>query len=232
MREPSSGTVLFAAVAASLALHVVGLSTLASVAKRTADTKRPPVKVRIVEVAPEPKKEPPPKVEPPKAKPKPHPKKKIKPKVATERPKPAVPPKQPPKPVQGLTASAMTPGGKIAVPLGNTLMMEDTGERLKKAPPPMDADLSADAKLVRDSITTPKYTDAALDASIEGLTVVDVLVDESGKVTDAELKHKVGYGMDERILAAAFEARFVPRKNKLGRPESGWTEIRFNLQIP
>src|SRR6185437_10750058 len=114
----------------------------------------------------------------------------------------------PPKVIQGLSASSTSDKGKFAAPLGNTLMTNDTGERVKEAPPPIDADLSADAKLDHSSITKPQYTDSALDANLEGTVVVAVFVDESGKVTDAELNKKGGYGMDERIIAAARQARF------------------------
>src|SRR5262249_42259643 len=156
---------------------------------------RPPVKIKIVEKPPEPKKEPPPPPPPPPP-PKPKPKPKPKPPVATERPQPKAP--EPAKPVQGFSKDALTAGGKgPAVPMGNTLMREDEGKRLKEPPPPLDADLSADAKLIRDSVVTPQYTDAALDANIEGYVDVDVYVEGSGKVTQAELRKKVGYGMDQ-----------------------------------
>lgn len=190
-----------------------------------------PVKIRIVEKKPEePKVEPPPPPKPIEKKPPKKPEKKI----ASERTPPKEPPKDPPKPIQGLTEESFDKSGKgnVAAPLGNTMMMEDTGERVKEAPPPMDADLSSDPQLVRASVVTPQYTDAALDASFEGYVTVEVLVDETGKVTDAQLTKKVGYGMDQRILDAAYAARFLPRKNRLGRPEAGWTELRFNMEIP
>jgi TonB family protein len=211
-------------IAASALLHTATFTYISSRPKiqvREPET----VKVRIVETPPAA-----PVVVPPKPKaetPKPKPVKKI----ATERRPPAVPVPDA-KPIQGLDKSAVSPDGKgIAAPIGNTLMTEDTGVRVKDAAP-MAADLSADARLIRESITTPQYTDAALDANFEGVVMVDVYVDETGAVREAEMRKKVGFGMDERILAAARKARFEPRKNKLGGPESAWTEIRFTMQIP
>jgi TonB family protein len=126
----------------------------------------------------------------------------------------------------------MNPGGKVAAPLGNTLMVEDTGERLKEAPGALQGDLSAEPELIRDSITKPEYTQAAIEAGLEGSAIVEVLVEETGKVLEAELKKRIGFGMDERILTSAKGARFKPRRNRYGRAETAWTEIKFTLQLP
>jgi len=218
----------------SVVVHLITVKTLTVQARLTA-AKPQPVKIKIVEKKPEPKvieapkppPPPPPKpIEPPKPKPK------AKPKVATDRPKPVDPNLPPPKPIQGLAPDAMSKGGKVAVPLGNTLMTGDTGERPKVAPAAFEGDLSSDARLLADSIVKPEYTDAAIEANLEGQIVVEVQVDEAGKVVDASLKRKVGYGMDERILNSVKGARFTPRKDRYGKAEGGWTEIKFNLQLP
>jgi len=223
------------AAALSFAAHGFLGGVIASARRMQANQPQKPVKVRIVEVKkeepkPEPKPEPP-KPEPPKEKPKPKPPPKKQP--ATERKKPEKPPENPPQPIQGLSKDSFATEGKsgFTAPVGNTLMTEDKGIRVEEAPA-MDTDLSADAKLIVSSIVTPQYTDAALDASFEGYVTVDVFVDETGAVTDAEMKKKVGYGMDDRILAAAKNARFTPRKDKLGKALKGWAEIKFNMQIP
>jgi protein TonB len=189
-------------------------------------TTPPPVTITVVPKEappkPDPKKDPPPK---------PRPKDR---KVASER-KPKQPPAPTAKPVQGLSAEAISAEGTgIAAPIGNTLMTEDEGKRLKAEDVGAlgNQDLSADARLIRSSFQTPSYTEAAIDAAIEGTYVVDVYVDETGNVTSAELTKKVGYGMDERLLAAANQARFEPRKNRFGKAEPGWTTISFRLELP
>ena len=80
--------------------------------------------------------------------------------------------------------------------------------------------------------SNPSTPTAAIEANLEGLIVVEVQVDETGKVADASLKRKVGYGMDDRILNSVKNARFSPRKDRYGKAEGGWTEIKFNLQLP
>ncbi len=49
---------------------------------------------------------------------------------------------------------------------------------------------------------------------------------------DAPSDFLIGYGMDERVLAAVKQAKFIPQRNKRGLNESAWTEIKFQLEIP
>lgn len=136
-------------------------------------------------------------------------------------------------PIQGVTKDSVSDKGTMAAPVGNTLMVEDTGKRMNPEDVgALKGDMSAPASLIRDSVNSPPYTEQALDASLEGSWVVDVYVDISGNVASAELRRKIGYGMDERVLTAARQARFSPRKNKYGASEAGWAEIKFTLVIP
>ena len=164
---------------------------------------------------------------------KPKPPKPDKPKPPPPNQQTKVPVKPDTPPIQGLTKESLSDKGTIAAPAGNTMMTEDSGKRLN----PNDVnqiagDLSAPASLVRTSITVPPYTEQALDAALEGTWIVDVFVNVDGSVKDAELRKKIGYGMDEKVLSAAKVARFIPRKNKLGVSEPGWAEIKFTLVIP
>lgn len=229
----------FAAALGSAALHIAvagGLLIVASVPQ-----KRPPdsVRVKIQEVAkPKPPEPPPPVADKPPEPPKPPEKPKKKPpekKRASERKPEKKPPDKPAAPVQGLTANSTSPlGTGLAAPIGNTLNTADEGKRLKAEDVQSltDEDLTADASLIRASVQTPQYTDQAIDAELEGLFTVEVYVDASGSVTDAQLPKKIGYGMDERVLAAARKARFNPRKDRLGKALAGWTEMKFRLEIP
>ncbi len=188
---------------------------------------RDAVSVSVVSIIPtktlEPRPlEPKPKVKPPKEKKK----------VVSER---NVSPKAPPaQAVQGLPPDAVQPDTTgIAAPIGNTLLTEDEGKRIRPEDyRDLGGDLSADARLIMKSVVVPKYTDAALEGNLEGNFVVDVYVDESGNVLQSEVRKRVGFGMDERLLAAAQMAKFQPRKNKFGRTEAGWAEIKFTLLIP
>lgn len=136
-------------------------------------------------------------------------------------------------PIQGLTKESLATTGKgsFSAPVGNTLMVPDEGQRVTDAAP-LDSDLSSDPKLLTGSVKIPEYTDAALEAAYEGKVIVEVYVDESGAVTQVEPQKKIGFGMDERIQAAAMTAKFSPRRNRYGKAEPGWAKITFNLQVP
>jgi TonB family protein len=193
---------------------------LLSVKPELTRVKSTPVKVRVVE-------ETPPLIEPEVKKP--PPKKEPEPPSSRKAPKSAEPP---PPPVLGVSEAATSDKGTVAVPLGNTLMAEDKGIRLDKEPAPLTGDMSSPAELIKSSVAVPEYTEQALDASLEGTFVVEVYVDAKGGVTDADLKKPIGFGMDQRVLSVARSVKFVPRKNRYGQPEPGWTEIKFRLQIP
>lgn len=163
----------------------------------------------------------------------PKPKQKEKPKPQNLAPNTQVTPETPTTetPIQGLTKDSLSDQGAMAAPIGNTLMKEDEGKR----PEQVDAlrgDMSAPARLITNTLMAPPYTDEALDAILEGSFIVDVFVNVDGTVKDAELRKKIGYGMDNRVLEAVRASRFIPRKNRFGVSEEGWTELKFTLVIP
>lgn len=91
-------------------------------------------------------------------------------------------------------------------------------------------DQSSPAKLL--TFDKPDYTPAAVDAGIEGHFVIDVFVEPNGSVSDANLRKKVGYGMDDRLIDAAKRAKFNPRTNPYGAAISGWHEIKITMRLP
>ncbi len=188
--------------------------------------KESPKVVEAVAEVPEPVVPPPP-VAPPPPKPKPKPKTKAKPEATP-------PAKEPSKPSSGLSADSLAPAGqgKFTAPIGNTLAEPPPAERDFKAIVGDNSDRSRDALLIIQSVPKVEYTDEAIDAGFEGAVIVDVFVEANGQISSAEIRKAIGYGMDERIIAAAKKAKFNPRLNTQGIPERGWTEIQFNLIIP
>jgi TonB family protein len=86
------------------------------------------------------------------------------------------------------------------------------------------------ASLMRDSVIAPKFTRDALDAGFEGLLVVDLLVDELGRVTKARLINPTGFGIDDEALLAAQMARYKPAQDLGGRPVASSAELRFEFR--
>ena len=228
----TSTKILVIAASVSLVGHLVSFGVLYRVGSVPRPEKLAPVRVSVVEQK---KPEPPPETPPTIIPPKPPPKKKEEPKkTPTQAPKPKEPPKTEAVPVQGISPDAMVKDGPgLAAPVGNTLLKEDEGKRLRPDEVgKLDKDCSADARLVRDSVETPRYTDDALDAGLQGVFTVDVFVDATGAVLEAEMRKPIGYGMDARVVEAAKKARFIPRQNKVCTPLAGWAEMKFSLIIP
>lgn len=232
MQPSSSSKAFILGVVVSLTAHMLTSVVLES-ARRAGDEEKKrhkpgtvQVKVKPVEVKPPPPPPPPPEAPKPKVQPK-------TPQPVANKSKPQPASVDPVKPVQGLTKESLAKDGKsgFSAPVGNTLMVADDGTRVTDAAP-LNADLSSDPKLLPETVVIPSYTDAALDAAFEGRVTVEVYVDESGTVVQAEPVKKIGYGMDDRILQSAMSAKFIPRKNRLGQPEPTWTKITFNLQVP
>lgn len=215
------------AAASSLVLHTFTLNLLSSYAEKSANIAPSTVTVQVRTGTKQDLPNPRPK---PIATPPEPPKKRI----AGHRTKDPTRPVNPKAmPIAGLTANSVVRDDNSsgpAVAVGNTMMTEDKG--IRKIPEEIEAlpsDLSADAKLIRDTIQKPKYTDEALDAELQGKYVVEVFVNPAGIVEDAVLTTKVGFGMDTLLLNAARMARFEPRKDRLGGAISGWTQIVFQL---
>jgi protein TonB len=56
----------------------------------------------------------------------------------------------------------------------------------------------------------PAFTDAARMAGVQGKVILELIVNETGEVTDARVVKGLGYGLDEAALAAAKKYRFAP----------------------
>jgi protein TonB len=219
----------------SLGVHVCSLVILGTLNPRQSDQTVPQrvainvvekPKPKPIEAAPEPKQPP---VAPVEAKAERSPTK-PKPKPTTTR----TTPQAAPQPVLGLNPDSFSKdgSGSFSAPMGNTTDTKDEGKRLS----PEDIkglakDLSQDAELLVSSFVRPPYTPEAEDAGLEGSFVIEVYVDATGQVTEAELPNKIGYGMDVRVLDAARKAKFRPRKDPLGRVVPGWTQIRIRLTL-
>lgn len=158
----------------------------------------------------------PPKPEPPKPKPKPKP----------EVPPPEPPPPEPPKPekpvpiVTGLTLGSTVPGGAgPAFQVGNTTMGEVGRTAVdpvtKPATGPVTEQVTPPKPPVRKPAQVkrrikPAYPVAAKRAGIEGMVVLIVTIDETGRVVDAKVVTGLGYGLDEAALNVVQRWEYEP----------------------
>ena len=219
LERPADGGLVAGTMLLSALLHLIACGALVHSTRSSHSGSRGPLKVTIAEK--------------PKAPVEAAPAPKVPPKPI--EPKKAIPQKTPEKakPVAGLSAESFSEKGTgFVAPAGNTLMLADTGERL--SPDQIEAlkgDLSAEPQLIASSVIKPEYTQDAIDAGFEGRVIVDVYIDATGKVVQAELARPVGYQMDQRIINMAKAARFTPRKNAVGQSIAGWGQIKVTLTL-
>ncbi len=60
--------------------------------------------------------------------------------------------------------------------------------------------------------STMRYPEAALENKIEGTVAVDLDIDVFGDVTDAKVRHKLGYGCDEEAIRIVKLLKFEKRR--------------------
>ena len=83
------------------------------------------------------------------------------------------------------------------------------------------------------SAMQPKYPSSARSAGIEGVVGVKMLVNASGKVTEAFVVRSSGNAaLDEAAVAAVYKWRFTPAKDKFGQKAPCYVTqgIRFDLK--
>lgn len=201
---------------AGLAIGLWRLGPLAHTASRTVE-----FEVRRVPPAP-PVVTPPPVVEPPrrvvaKLKPQAPPPSRTPPPNATP---PKTPPAEPAKPVFGVTAASTVGDSSFSVPVGNTTMIDPKQSAphqgpvaaLPAAPPaPAPPSFNPVSELyVRELpvIDTEacgrqvKYPDEAVRQGIEGQVVLEVGIDEKGRVHSVKVLSGPGHGINEAVAYA------------------------------
>jgi protein TonB len=225
-------------VAASIVGHYAfakGLEQLP--ARETAEQPRT-VEIRVTTPppAPPPEPEPPPEpIKPPEPAPEP-------PKQVHERPRPTkvaasvpadVPKDTPPvehavttestttTPTFGVTMESTSQGGGPPVQVGNTTRVQPSarpvtqGEVKPLAAPAAAVDVTK--MPMPQGRCSGKYTAEALAQAIEGVVVLDLIVDETGRARDIQVVDGLGGGLTNAALAALADCRFTPGE-KDGKP--------------
>lgn len=222
-RDDRTLVILAIGLICSIGLHGGGL-LWASMQKIVVKEIQRPVELEIVQLPPKPVEPPPP--EPPKPIEKPQPKIKpppqikvaeVKPKVVDEPPPPIEeakePPKTPPPLFVGIKMSSTTAGGAIAVPIGNTTLGAMTKgnnpadvkpySAPKYVPPgaaDSDPEVAAEFKI--------PYPSEARKANIEGTVRLRIVVDNEGRVVDAQIINGPGFGLNEAAREAIKKFKF------------------------
>lgn len=203
---------------------------------------RPPRTPTTIEVEMRTPKPPPPPITQPEA-PKPPPPPKVVQKVKQApppTPTPAAePPKEPPKevkPVFGMTETMTNDDSNVAMPQGNTTMIDPKNSGHGK-PTPLPAAPPAPApkpayKPVADLYVAKlpdidgeacarmvSYPSEAEQLGVEGEVKLRVALDESGHVHDIKVLHGLGHGLDQAAVnALRYKCHFKPAIGTDGKP--------------
>ncbi len=143
----------------------------------------------------------------------------VKPEINLTQPKiESLPAQAPPKKVFGITRDTMTSSDSSAVnvKLGTTLAKEVDNEIIDEKdavglPVPTAEYLVSEMPKLKSEVRIP-YPDEAKKKNIEGVVLMDLLIDENGQVRQATLVEGPGYGLNEAALSAIKKFEFIPAK--------------------
>lgn len=147
----------------------------------------------------------------------------------------AVPePLQPPKKVFGITQDTLTSNqaDAVGVKLGTTLAKERDTEIIDESeavglPVPTAEYLVSEMPKLKSEVRIP-YPPEAKKNNVEGVVMMDLLIDEKGKVRQASLIEGPGFGLNEAALSAIKGFEFEPAKVD-GQPVA--VKIRYGYRF-
>lgn len=216
-------------LAASLAGHAVLARALEELPPRPAPRIPTKITVNVVEPPPKPPApEPPPPEptppppaptpEPPRVKPTPKTTPRAQPTTPSPTPNdsPAAPtdvtvPASDAKPKFGVSMSSTSSAGKTEAPVGNTSRPTDSAGPAGDAKPLATAAAHEVTKMpLPQGRCAGKYTEAARAAGLEGVVVLDLVVDETGKARDIQVVQGLEHGLTEAAVAALRACQFSP----------------------
>lgn len=129
---------------------------------------------------------------------------------------PPTPAKAPPKKVFGLNKNTLQGGERAAVTVkaGNTIAKDLDQEKInpedaEALPIPTEEYLVTQMPRLKSEVRIP-YPAEARQKNIEGAVIMDILIDEKGKVRSASLVEGPGYGLNEAALKAITQFEFAP----------------------
>jgi protein TonB len=201
---------------------------------------------------------PPPEVKPAAPEP-PPPRPEPRPKIAMHRaptPAPTPVPHEPPPPSEAppkanepppvfgvnLDSTVAGPGEGMAVPVGNSLMTRP-GKPAKPAQPAPSGDgtqpFTPAADIYIAHYAEPLYIvngddiypDEARRMGIEGVVVLKLGIDETGKVVLVKVIERAGHGFDEAASKAMWKAKFKPAQGNDGHPLPSSIKYTYRFEL-
>jgi len=149
--------------------------------------------------------------------------------VPKAAPPPAAAP--PPPPTFGFVVGSASAGpGGVAVAMAAPAPVRSADRDLSAAPAARSAACPEDTKAKPLSMSHPTYTDEAREAAIEGKVRVQLTIDATGAVVDAQIVEGLGHGLDEAAIASLRASTYAP-STSCGKPTTSTITVgvRFAL---
>jgi protein TonB len=144
------------------------------------------------------------------------PQKPAEPPVIQVSPQKAEAPAKIPRKVFGITKDTLKSDkpGAVEVKTGNTLAKEIDQEKMNPddataLPVPAEEYLVSQMPKLKSEVRIP-YPPEAKAKNVEGVVVMDVLIDAAGKVREAKLLEGPGFGLNEAAMKAIYSFEFSP----------------------
>lgn len=101
----------------------------------------------------------------------------------------------------------------------------------EEALPPPDEFVAFEEPPAPISLPQPKYPEMARKAGVEGMVILNVLIDKNGKVRDIRVIKGIGAGLDEAATEAARQSTWTPAIQN-HKPVAVWVSLpmRFKLR--
>jgi TonB family protein len=113
--------------------------------------------------------------------------------------------------VFGVTMESTSSSGSTPTPVGNTTSPgAPTGPPPKTGPPPAAPAHEVTKMPLPRGRCAGKYTEAAREAGVEGVVVLDLVVDAEGRAQNITVVERLPHGLTEAAIAALQACRFDP----------------------
>jgi TonB family protein len=76
----------------------------------------------------------------------------------------------------------------------------------------------------------PEYSEEARHAGVQGMVILQTVIDTSGRPTRITVLRPLGFGLDEKARAAVEQWRFEPA-TKDGKPVYVWADVEVNFRL-
>ena len=76
----------------------------------------------------------------------------------------------------------------------------------------------------------PEYTELARKARVEGIVIIEAIIDQNGNVTDARILKGLPFGLEQSALDAVKRWKFVPGTLN-GQPVPVFYDLTINFRL-